>query len=304
MSTHTYASYLEIDKLLSAQRSMTDSDDELLFIVIHQAHELWFKLAIHELSCAIEALQRERPSNGDCTIAFKRLSRVSEIQRVLIASWGVLTTLTPDEFHVFRLTVGQNGASGFQSIQYRVLEFKLGLKYRTVHFEKPVDGGYQKVEIDVFANAPTDQDRKALENALHEPSIYDAVNYFISKHLPMFGILQPPSTEYALAYRKKLPVFNAWRYVYQNRENEPQLYQLGEKLVDLEDAFRRWRFAHVATVSRVIGNSTGTGGSTGIRYLRQAADKLFDDPIYPELWDVRNAMFSPTEFDLGSAGYS
>ena len=128
MSTHTYASYLEIDKLLSAQRSMTDSDDELLFIVIHQAHELWFKLAIHELGCAIAALQRERPSNGDCVIAFKRLSRVSEIQRILIASWGVLTTLTPDEFHVFRLTVGQNGASGFQSIQYRVLEFKLGLK--------------------------------------------------------------------------------------------------------------------------------------------------------------------------------
>ena len=113
MSTHTYSSYLEIDQLLLAQRSMTDSDDELLFIVIHQAHELWFKLAIHELSCAIEALQRERPSNGDCIIAFKRLSRVSEIQRVLIASWGVLTTLTPDEFHVFRRTVGQNGASGF-----------------------------------------------------------------------------------------------------------------------------------------------------------------------------------------------
>jgi tryptophan 2,3-dioxygenase len=303
MSTHTYSSYLEIDKLLSAQRSMTDSDDELLFIVIHQAHELWFKLAIHELSCAIDALQRERPSNGDCIIAFKRLSRVSEIQRVLIASWGVLTTLTPDEFHVFRLTVGQNGASGFQSIQYRVLEFKLGLKYRSVHFEKPVDGGYQTVEIDVFANAPTDQDRKVLENALHQPSIYDAVNYFISKHLPMFGVQQPPPTEYAGAYRKKLPVFNAWRYVYQNRENEPELYQLGEKLVDLEDAFRRWRFAHVATVSRVIGNSTGTGGSTGIRYLRQAADKLFDDPIYPELWDVRNAMFSPAEFDLENAGY-
>jgi tryptophan 2,3-dioxygenase len=214
-----------------------------------------------------------------------------------------LTTLTPDEFHVFRLTVGQNGASGFQSIQYRVLEFKLGLKYRTVHFEKPVDGRYQKVEIDVFANAPTDQDRKALESALHQPSIYDAVNYFISKHLPMFGIQDTVTGNYAEPYRKKLPVFNAWQYVYQNRENEPELYQLGEKLVDLEDAFRRWRFAHVATVSRVIGNSTGTGGSTGLRYLRQAADKLFDDPIYPELWDVRNAMFSPAEFDLGNAGY-
>jgi tryptophan 2,3-dioxygenase len=303
MSTHSYSSYLEIDKLLSAQRSMTDSDDELLFIVIHQAHELWFKLAIHELSCAIAALQRERPSNSDCIIAFKRLSRVSEIQRVLIASWGVLTTLTPDEFHVFRLTVGQNGASGFQSIQYRVLEFKLGLKYRTVRFERPVDGAYQTVEFDVFANARTDGDRQALENALNRPSIYDALNHYISKHLPMFGIQETLGAEYAEPYRKKLPVFNAWQYVYQNRENEPELYQLGEKLVDLEDAFRRWRFAHVATVSRVIGNSSGTGGSTGLRYLRQAANRLFDEPIYPELWDVRNAMFSPTEFDLESAGY-
>ena len=303
MSTHTYSSYLEIDKLLSAQRSMTDSDDELLFIVIHQAHELWFKLAIHELSCAIEALQRERPANSDCIIAFKRLSRVSEIQRVLIASWGVLTTLTPDEFHVFRLTVGQNNASGFQSIQYRVLEFKLGLKYRTVHFEKPAADGSQTVEFDVFTNARSEQDRAALEDALNSPSIYDAVIYYMSKHLPMFGIHEALATGYAEPYRKKLPVFNAWRYVYQNRENEPELYQLGEKLVDLEDAFRRWRFAHVATVSRVIGNSTGTGGSTGLRYLRQAANRLFDEPVYPELWDVRNAMFSPTEFDLKSAGY-
>src|SRR3984893_15676255 len=137
MSTLTYSSYLEIDKLLSSQRLMTDSDDELLFIIIHQAHELWFKLAIHELGCAIAALHRDRPSNSDCIIAFKRLSRVSEIQRMLIASWDVLTTLTPDEFHVFRLTGGQNGASGFQSIQYRILEFKLGLKYRTVQFDHP-----------------------------------------------------------------------------------------------------------------------------------------------------------------------
>jgi tryptophan 2,3-dioxygenase len=221
----------------------------------------------------------------------------------LIASWGVLTTLTPDEFHVFRLTVGQNGASGFQSTQYRVLEFGLGLKYRTVRFEKPVNGGLQTVEFDLFANARTDADRQALDDALNRPSIYDAVIYYMSKRLPMFGIRELLAVEYAEPYRKKLPVFNAWRYVYENRENEPELYQLGEKLVDLEDAFRRWRFAHVATVSRVIGNSTGTGGSTGLRYLRQAADKLFDDPIYPELWDVRNAMFSPTEFDLKSAGY-
>src|SRR4029077_15339231 len=127
----------------------------------------------HELGCAIEALHRERPSNSDCIIAFKRLSRVSEIQLVLIASWAVLPTLTPDEFHVFRRTVGQNGASGFQSVQYRVLEFRLGLKYPTVTFEKAVDGGYQTVEFDVFTNARRDEDRQALENALARPSIYD-----------------------------------------------------------------------------------------------------------------------------------
>src|SRR5215471_4549166 len=175
MSEHTYASYLEIDKLLSSQRSMTQSDDELLFIVIHQAHELWFKLAVHELSCAIDALHRDRPSNSDCIIAFKRLSRVSEIQRVLIASWGVLTTLTPDEFHVFRRTVGQQGASGFQSIQYRVLEFRLGLKYRTVQFDKPTAAGYQTVELDIFGNAQAAAERQTLEEALNRPSIYDAV---------------------------------------------------------------------------------------------------------------------------------
>jgi tryptophan 2,3-dioxygenase len=179
----------------------------------------------------------------------------------------------------------------------------LGLKYRTVHFEKQVDDGYQTVEFDVCANAHSDDDRQALNNALNRPSIYDAVNYFISKHLPMFGVQEALIGDYDEHYRKKLSVFNAWRYVYQNRELEPDLYQLGEKLVDLEDAFRRWRFVHLATVSRVIGNSTGTGGSTGLRYLRQAANKLLDDPIYPELWDVRNAMFSPSEFDLKSAGY-
>ena len=170
-------------------------------------------------------------------------------------------------------------------------------------FEKPADGGYQTVELDVLANARTEKDRRVLENALNRPSIYDAVNYYISKHLPMFGIQDSLGADYAAPYRKKLPVFDAWRYVYENRENEPELYQLGEKLVDLEDAFRRWRFVHLATGSRVIGNSSGTGGSTGLKYLRQAANKLLDDPMYPELWDVRNALFSPTEFDLKSAGY-
>ena len=167
-----------------------------------------------------------------------------------------------------------------------------------------MDGGYQTVEFDVFSNARTDEDRQALENALEPAEHLRCGNIITSRSTCRCSASRElPAADYAEPYRKKLPVFNAWRYVYQNRENEPELYQLGEKLVDLEDAFRRWRFAHVATVSRVIGNSTGTGGSTGLRYLRQAANKLLDDPMYPELWDVRNAMFSPTEFDLQGAGY-
>jgi tryptophan 2,3-dioxygenase len=310
MAEHSYASYLKLDALLSAQRSMTESDDELLFIIIHQAHELWFKLAIHELSCATKALLRRQPSRTDCIIAFKRLSRVSEIQRVLIASWSVLTTLTPDEFHVFRLTVGQNNASGFQSVQYRILEFKLGLKYRTVRFEKlvnPAAGDEQRTpqfaieERDIFAYAQGPEERQRLEQAFREPSVYDAVVQYMARQLPTFGI--EPAADYAARHRKTRPIFAAWTYVYHNREKEPELYQLGEKLIDLEDAFRRWRFAHLATVSRVIGNSAGTGGSTGLRYLRGVANQLLDDPIYPELWDIRNAMFSRSEFDLACAGY-
>ncbi|HZU89842.1 MAG TPA: tryptophan 2,3-dioxygenase family protein [Stellaceae bacterium] len=310
MAEHTYASYLKLDELLSAQRSMTESDDELLFIVIHQAHELWFKLAIHELSCATRALMRTGAGKTDCIIAYKRLSRVSEIQRVLIASWSVLTTLTPDEFHVFRLTVGQNGASGFQSIQYRVLEFKLGLKYRTVRFTRPARPRareeqpslrFETEERDIFAEARTPEERQALEQAFGEPSIYDAVVHYMARQLRRFGIA--PTADYGARHRKQRPIFAAWEYVYHNREKEPELYQLGEKLIDLEDAFRRWRFAHLATVSRVIGNSAGTGGSAGLRYLRDVANQLLDDPIYPELWDIRNALFSRTEFDYAGAGY-
>src|SRR5437773_3012998 len=136
MAKNTYASYLQLKKLLSAQVARTSSDDELLFIIMHQSHELWFKLAIHELACATRGLM-EGGAAGDCLMAFKRLSRVSEIQHLLIRSWDVLTTLTPDEFFLFRETVGKDGASGFQSVQYRVFEFHLGLKYRSLAMQTP-----------------------------------------------------------------------------------------------------------------------------------------------------------------------
>src|ERR1700745_3225462 len=155
---NTYASYLQLQRILSAQILRTNSDDELLFIIIHQQHELWFKLAIHELDCAIKSLIKEDANDSDCIIAFKRLSRVSAIQHILISSWDVLGTLTPDEFFLFRETVGRDGASGFQSIQYRVLEYKLGLKYRHVDFDLPSG---QTRSLDVFENAQTVEEKEA-----------------------------------------------------------------------------------------------------------------------------------------------
>lgn len=298
---NTYASYLQLERILSAQAQRTQSDDELLFIIIHQQHELWFKLAIHELDCAINSLMREQAHEADCIIAFKRLSRVSAIQHILISSWDVLATLTPDEFSLFRETVGRDGASGFQSVQYRVLEYKLGLKYRDVEFQSP--GGVMR-SFDVFDNAQTAEEREALGAALAAPGIYDAVISYMARALPSFGIADPRSGDYSVKHRKNAAVFRAWGHVYRDRMSAPELYQLGEKLIDLEDAFRKWRFAHLATVSRVIGSTTGTGGSSGLRYLQRVANQLFENPMYPELWDVRSEMFSrPQEFDLAAAGY-
>jgi tryptophan 2,3-dioxygenase len=299
--TNTYASYLGLERLLSAQTLQTSSDDELLFIIIHQQHELWFKLAIHELDCAIASLMKEQAQEADCIIAFKRLSRVSAIQHILISSWDVLATLTPDEFFLFRETVGRDGASGFQSVQYRVLEFKLGLKYRSIAFELPSG---QTRTVDLFKIAQRHEERKALRAALEEPAIYDAVISYMARALPAFAIADPRSGDYSLRHEKSQAVFRAWAHVYRNRMSAPGLYQLGEKLIDLEDAFRKWRFTHLATVSRVIGSNAGTGGSSGLRYLKQAANQLFETPMYPELWDVRKEMFSrPEEFDLVAAGY-
>jgi tryptophan 2,3-dioxygenase len=281
---NSYARYLQLDKMLSAQVTRTDSDDELLFIIMHQSHELWFKLAIHELVCATAALM-EGDSGADCLSAYKRLSRVSEIQKLLIRSWDVLTTLTPDEFFLFRETVGRDGASGFQSVQYRVFEYRLGLKYRAVTIQTPAG----ERSISVIDQAETEQDRAALETALAAPSIYDATVDLIARQ-PFSGIER--RSDYGSHYQRSDAVFAAWRHVYEDRDGAPELYQLGEKLVDLEDAFRRWRFAHLATVSRVIGINPGTGGSTGLQYLKAAANQLIDTPLYPELWEVRDAMFS------------
>ncbi len=227
----------------------------------------------------------EGAAGKDCLMPFKRLSRVSEIQNLLIHSWDVLTTLTPDEFFLFRETVGRDGASGFQSVQYRIFEFHLGLKYRSIVMQTP--GGERTLAVAEQAETP--QDRAALAAALKAPSIYDATVDYMAR-LPFSGIAR--RGDYSSRYSRSDAVFEAWRHVYEDRERAPELYQLGEKLVDLEDAFRRWRFVHLATVSRVIGITPGTGGSLGLQYLKAAANQLIETPLYPELWEVRNAMFS------------
>jgi tryptophan 2,3-dioxygenase len=281
---NTYASYLQLKKLLSSQVTRTQSEDELLFIIMHQSHELWFKLAIHELESATRSLMAGT-AGKDCLMAFKRLSRVTEIQHLLIQSWDVLTTLTPDEFFLFRETVGRDGASGFQSMQYRIFEYRLGLKYTAITMQ--TSGGERTLSVEGQAETP--QDRTALAAALQAPSIYDATVDYMAR-LPFSGI--EGRRDYTERYRRSDAVFAAWQHVYEDRDRAPELYQLGEKLVDLEDAFRRWRFAHLATVSRVIGITPGTGGSLGLQYLRAAANQLIEAPLYPELWEVRNAMFS------------
>jgi tryptophan 2,3-dioxygenase len=300
---HTYSTYLQIDKLLSAQKTDTGSDNELLFIIIHQSHELWFKLAIHELDCAIRVLEPADPGGANCAAAHKRLARVSQILELQIASWSVLRTLTPDEFEGFRATVGRNGASGFQSIQYRVLEFKLGLKYQELAFERIEAGKTIVSRRSIFENVgPKDSD--TLKAALSGKSLYDAVVGYLSKNMIASQVKVPAGADRSKRYVKQKAVFEVWKSIYQNRESAPELYQLGERLVDVEDAFRRWRINHLSTVSRIIGSNTGTGGSSGLRYLKGVADQLFEKPMFPELWDVRNFMFDQDKFNPAEAGYT
>lgn len=284
MSENTYSSYLHLDQLLSAQDCATEADSELLFLTIHQAKELWFKLMIHELEGARRALYA-----GDEMRAYKILSRVHQIQLVQIRTWDVLSTLSPTEFQVFRESVGRDGASGFQSVQNREIEFLLGEKQRIRSF----DTGESVREVDVIAmhRDPTVQER--LTRRCAEPSIYDAAIHLLSQRFPQSGIAPRPEQggDYSDGRASDPAVFATWKRIYDDQGEYMSLFQLGERLVDLEDAFRRWRFRHLTTVARVIGRSTGTGGSAGLRYLQQTAIEGMEDFLFPELWQVRNAIF-------------
>ncbi len=257
----SYGDYLGMDQMLAAQAPLSDAHDELLFIIQHQTSELWMRLILHELDAA-----RGHVQTGQHAQAFKMLARVSRIFEQLNNAWDVLRTMTPSDYTTFRESLG--ASSGFQSHQYRLIEFMLGNRNQTmlkVHEHRP--------EL-----------HQMLTRELDRPSLYHVALRALEAELDL--------TFPAEAYRMGSPhqpfdeISEAWARVYRAPQDHWVVYELAEKLVDLEDYFRRWRFNHVTTVERVIGFKRGTGGTSGVRYLR----KMLEVELFPELWHMRSGL--------------
>ncbi|OAT83222.1 tryptophan 2,3-dioxygenase [Bacillus sp. MKU004] len=258
----TYGDYLHLDTLLSSQKRLSGHHDEMLFIIIHQVSELWMKLILHELKTSIASIEA-----GELSPAFKMLSRVSKIQSQIIHAWDVLSTLTPSEYIQFRDDLGQ--ASGFQSYQYRMIEFALG--YKTPHVLKI----YEK-DPELLTH---------LQEAYKSPSLYDVSIHALSK--AGFPIDEDVlHRDFTNPYKENDSVLAAWTEVYRSTDKYWDLYELAEKLIDLEDWLQQWRFRHMKTVERIIGHKKGTGGSSGVSYLK----KVLDHQFFPELWNVRTSL--------------
>jgi len=258
----SYGKYLHLPELLNAQHLLSDQHDEMLFIIIHQASELWLKLAGHEVEAAIGSVKED-----DYRQAFKVIARVKLILTQLTQSWSILSTMTPVDYLKFRDTLGP--ASGFQSYSYRKLEFLLGNK------NKKLIEVYRH-DPDVFAE---------LSSVLSRPSVYDVVLRKLNE--AGFDIDdQKLERDYSLPYEANDSVQAAWHTIYSNPDKYFELYELAEKLVDIEDAFQNWRFKHMYTVQRIIGNRRGTGGSSGVSFLKKAIDVSF----FPELFALRTKL--------------
>ncbi|KDD17371.1 tryptophan 2,3-dioxygenase [Bordetella bronchiseptica] len=258
----SYGDYLHLDELLGAQHPLSPEHNEMLFIVQHQTSELWMKLMLHELRAAIAAIQQDRLQP-----AFKMLARVSKILEQLVSAWDVLATMTPPEYSALRPYLAHS--SGFQSYQYRQIEYLLGNKNAAMlqpHAHR----------ADLLA-----QVRAAFE----APSLYDEALRFLARS----GLAVPAGAlqrDWTQPYRANDQVEQAWLTVYRQSERYWNQYQLGEKLTDLEDAFRLWRFRHVTTVERIIGFKRGTGGTSGVTYLR----KMLEVVLFPEIWKLRTDL--------------
>ena len=258
----SYGDYLALDAILGAQHPLSEAHDEMLFIIQHQTTELWMRLAIHELSAARRAIARD-----EVQPAMKMLARMSRIFEQLNNAWDVLRTMTPSEYTRFRSQLGQS--SGFQSRQYRLIEYLLGNRNHAM----------------LQPHAHDVETTKLLEAELATPSLYDEVLRLADRN----GLKMPAavlSRDVRETHSFNEGVLQAWRIVYQAPETHWMLYELAEKLVDFEDYFRRWRFNHVTTVERIIGLKRGTGGTGGVSYLR----KMLEVELFPELWHVRTEL--------------
>ena len=255
----SYGDYLQLDAILNAQKPLSPEHNEMLFIVQHQTSELWMKLMLHELRAAIGCIRQDELPG-----AFKMLARVSKIMEQLVHAWDVLATMTPPEYSAIRPYLAQS--SGFQSWQYRCIEFAMGNKNAAMlrpHAHRP----------DLLAT---------VESAYESPSLYDECLRLLARR----GLAVPDShtrRDWREPYAASTEVEQAWLAVYRDPKSHWDLYQLGEELTDLEDAFRLWRFRHLTTVERVIGFKRGTGGTGGISYLR----KMLDVVLFPEIWALR-----------------
>jgi tryptophan 2,3-dioxygenase len=258
----SYGDYLGLDQILGAQHPRSPNHNEMLFIVQHQTSELWLKLMLHELQAV-----RVNMKGGDLAPAFKMLARVARIMDQLVHAWDVLATMTPPEYTAIRPFLG--ASSGFQSYQYRQLEFILGNKNAAL--------------VSLHDTAPAAH--AILSQELNAPSVYDEAVMLLSRS--GFAIVpERLAADWTLPTRHDESVKAAWLGVYQDPEKHWALYELAEKLVDLETAFRFWRFRHVTTVERIIGFKTGTGGTAGVSYLR----KMLDVVLFPELFSLRTAL--------------
>ncbi|MGC3985097.1 MAG: tryptophan 2,3-dioxygenase [Pseudorhodoferax sp.] len=258
----SYGDYLHLDEILHAQHPLSPAHDEMLFIVQHQTSELWMKLMLHELHAAIRAIAGDQRAD-----AFKMLARVTRIMEQLVSAWTVLSTMTPPEYSAMRPYLASS--SGFQSYQYRSIEFALGNKNAAMLQPHAHRG-------DLLAQ---------VEAAYRAPSLYDEALRLLARE----GLAIPADRlkrDWTQPYAASPEVEAAWAAVYRDPHRHWDLYQLGEKLTDIEDAFRLWRFRHVTTVERVIGFKRGTGGTGGVSYLR----KMLDVVLFPEIWSVRTAL--------------
>jgi tryptophan 2,3-dioxygenase len=261
-SSLSYSDYLGLDALLTAQRPLTAEHDEMLFIIVHQVSELWMRLMRHELDGVAECVRRDHLDPS-----FKMLGRVSRVQQQLLAVWDVLATMTPFDYSAFRNALGRS--SGFQSFQYRLIEFQLGNKHPDM----------------LQAQQRVPEQYAALERALLAPSLYDEALRLLSRR--GYGVPQELLwRDFTAPYESNKQVTAAWLAVYHNAEKDWDLYELAERLIDLDHRFQLWRFQHMKTVERIIGYKPGTGGTAGVSYLAKALRLRF----FPELWEARTAM--------------